>query len=154
MKVQDMMTRDPFTCTPDDSLHSAAQLMWERDIGCTPVVDQGTQLVGMLTDRDICMAAYTQGRSLADCRVRDAMSTNIRYCEPTDDISTAEARMREAQVRRIPVLNGRHLVGILTLNDLAVAAEERRRGIGTEEVARTLGAISHHRSASSVQARA
>lgn len=152
MKVQDLMSKNPLTCGPDDTLHRAAQLMWEHDIGCTPIVDQSANVIGMLTDRDICMAGYTRGKSLSDCQVRDAMSTNVIHCEPGDDLSLAEARMRDAQVRRIPVLNAGHLVGILTLNDLAVAAEERRKGIGTDEVARTLGAISHHRATASAQA--
>ena len=65
MKVEDLMTRSVGTCRPTDTLSSAAQLMWERDCGCVPVVsdDGSNRVVGMLTDRDICMAAHFRGAS-------------------------------------------------------------------------------------------
>lgn len=70
MKVQDIMTADVETCRLDDTLDRPAAIMWERDCGVVPVVDDESRIVGMLTDRDICMAAYTQGRPLPEIRCR------------------------------------------------------------------------------------
>jgi len=135
MKVQDWMTRDVATCVVDDSLNRAAQLMWDGDFGVVPVVGPEGSIVGMITDRDVCMAAYTRGRPLAEIRVEHAMAKHIATCSPDSTIDTALSLMKEARVRRLPVVDhhGR-LVGVLSLNDLARGA----RGLGgTPEGIRT-----------------
>ncbi|MCI0617634.1 CBS domain-containing protein, partial [bacterium] len=66
MKVEQLMTGNVHVCHPQDTLSTAAEKMWTYDIGCLPVMDDSEQPIGMITDRDICMAAYTQGRSLAE----------------------------------------------------------------------------------------
>jgi len=122
MKVAELMVREVTACSPDDALNRAAQIMWENDCGCVPVVDRAARLVAMLTDRDICMAAYTGGRTLKDIRVSAAMSSELFACRPGDDILEAQKLMREHQVRRIPVSDGMgRLVGILSLADIARA---------------------------------
>jgi len=106
--------------------------MWERDCGCVPVVEaeNGTaRLVGMITDRDVCMAAYTQGRLLSEIEVRSAMATSVRSCRPTDSLHSALKTMEKNQFHRLPVIDehGR-LVGILSLADAArEAAREHAR---------------------------
>ncbi len=136
MKVERIMTHKVAACTENDSLNTAAQLMWENDCGCVPVIraDGSGNVVGMLTDRDICMAAYTQGRSLMQIPVSSAMARKVISCKAGDDVRHAEALMRENRIRRLPVLddNGR-LVGILSFNDIAREAESERRS-GAKEV--------------------
>jgi CBS domain-containing protein len=137
MKVQEIMTRSVRVCRPDDMLNVAAQLMWEHDCGCVPVVstDGDGKIIGMLTDRDICMAAYTQGRRLAEIPVNTAMSSEIVACAADDDLKDAEELMGNRQIRRLPVVdtNGR-LQGIVSLNDLAREFDRERKKAGRKQV--------------------
>jgi len=151
MKITQLMTPNVKSCRPEDSLNIAAQIMWDNDCGCVPVVTESGQVVGVLTDRDICMAAYTQGASLQTLRVESAMAHKVITSRPEDSISTAETLMRENRVRRLPVVNTQgDLVGIISLNDIALEAErEHRAGVAAQitetEIGETLGTICHHR---------
>jgi CBS domain-containing protein len=120
MKASDLMTKSVFTCHPADTLEQAARVLWEEDIGCLVVVDDEERPVAMLTDRDICMAAYTQGVALRDARVGGAMSRHLVSASPETSSANLEALMASAQIRRIPVI-GRDgkLAGIVTLGDIA-----------------------------------
>lgn len=123
-KARDVMTRDVVSCRPADSLNRAAQLMWEGDCGALPVVDHSGKLLGMLTDRDICMAAYTRGRPLTELSVSAAMSTSVFSCRPEDTLRSVMDAMATRQVRRIPVLDEAGLlVGIVSLADVARLAQ-------------------------------
>jgi len=102
MHVEEIMTTSVKSCGPDDSLDTAARLMWEHDCGCVPVIDQDGRVLAMLTDRDVCMAAYTQGRTLAEIRVSAAMSNACHAVSPNDPVVAAERLMQEHQVRRLP----------------------------------------------------
>jgi len=98
--------------------------MWDGDCGSIPVVDSWSRVIGMITDRDICMAAYTQGRSLEQIRVQDVMSKNVTSCKTSDSLEQAEELMRRQKVRRLPVVDAEmHLVGLLSINDIARAAK-------------------------------
>lgn len=148
MKVSDLMTKEVRTCHRHDALNRAAQLMWENDCGAVPVVDSDLKVIGMLTDRDICMAAYTQGVALADASVGSAMSGNICVCNASDNIASAAERMRERQIRRLPVIDDdQRLVGILSMSDIALetdrlrASKSRKRPIKDGDLIETLGAI-------------
>ncbi len=151
MKVEQLMTKDVYTCRPSSSLSEVARIFWEADCGVAPVVaDDGSgRVVGVVTDRDVCMAAYTQGRALGDLRVDQAMSHHVVGCAPSDDLETAAERMRTAQVHRLVVVDeARHLVGVLSLADLARrAAAARSVSSGLADVGRTLAAIAQPRSA-------
>lgn len=144
MQVQQLMTRDLAVCRPDDSLEYAARLMWNRDIGAVVVVDVDGKLAGIVTDRDACMAAFTQGLPLADIHVSSAMAHEVWTCHPTASCSDAEAIMRVHQVRRVPVVDASDRpVGIVALNDLARAARSApSAAIHQREVEATLAAIS------------
>lgn len=151
MKVWELMEREVVSCAPTDSLNTAARIMWERDCGCVPVVDRNSVAVGMITDRDICMAAYTQGRSLHLIHVQDVMAQPVVSCEPEDELVTAEKLMRDSKVRRLPVrgADGK-LAGVISLSDIALEAERERRAGGgrmirSTEVAEILGAVSQPR---------
>ena len=146
MNVQSLMTKNPKCCRADDALSSAAHLMWECDIGSVPVVDHEQRVVGMITDRDICMAAYFQDRPPSQIRVQEAMASKIIACRPDDDIKTAERLMRDNQIRRLPIIDREgHLLGVVSVNDLArKAASDRHLSspqVGETGVVTTLAAI-------------
>jgi CBS domain-containing protein len=146
MNVSQLMNRNVETCRPEESLAAAVARMWERDIGCLAVVGGDGEVVGMVTDRDACMAAYTQGRALHDIPVLVAMSKGVFSCAPDDSLIEAEEIMRSRKVRRLPVIESTgKLVGIVSLNDLALesARERGRKGreISGQEVSVTLAAI-------------
>jgi CBS domain-containing protein len=148
MRVGELMTAEVKACGPRDSLNRTAQIMWENDCGCVPVADNAGRVVGMLTDRDVCMAAYTQGRLLAEIPVSSAMSNAVVACRQDDTIATAEKRMQEHRVRRLAIVEGDgRIVGILSFSDIARrACHERPTGkkrivSSLGEVGRTLGTI-------------
>ena len=148
MNVEQVMTREVKTCSPDDSLSRAAQIMWETDCGAVPVVDAEGKPVAMITDRDICMAAYTRGLALSEMTVSSACSKRLVTVGLADMLATAEQLMRQFQIRRLPVVNGGarvegRVVGILSMNDLArrALARDRRGEVGAEGVVKTLAAI-------------
>ena len=121
MNVEEIMTTDVVACRPADSLRRAAQIMWEADVSCTPVVERGgRRLVGMLTDRDICTEAVARWRSIDDVEVEAIMRRKVRWCWPDDSVESAEAIMRAYGVRRLPVINpAGELVGLVSLSDIA-----------------------------------
>lgn len=120
MRVQELMTAQPFTCQSNQNLYVVAQMMWDHDCGSIPIVDDRGHLVGMVTDRDICMAALTQGRTLQELPIHIAMSRQVYSARPEQDAGEVRALMAEHQVRRIPVVDDqRKPIGIVTLKDLA-----------------------------------
>jgi CBS domain-containing protein len=143
MKIREIMNQPAVTCRPEDSLNTAAQLMWDHDIGAVQVVGDDGDLLGIITDRDICMAAFTRGAPLQDMEVGSAMARDVFSCQASDSLQTAEQLMGERQVRRVPVLDGDNRpIGMVTLNDLArqAAAARKRNGLD-REVTQTLAAI-------------
>lgn len=162
MKVEQLMTREVKVCTESDTLNRAAQLMWEADCGCIPVIGANADgsIVGIVTDRDIAMAAYTQGKQLYAIPVGAAMAHKIIACHANDGISQAEALMRDNQVRRLPVLDqNEHLVGIVSLNDVARQARRetaagKRAEVTCEGVSETLAAVCQPRASHEMAAAA
>lgn len=145
------MTRDVACCAPTDPLNAAAKIMWERDCGCVPVVDKNMVLIGILTDRDVCMGAYTQGLNLHLIQVQTVMSAPVVSCLPDDDLSMAGKLMRDNKIRRLPVCdsNGKP-IGIISLSDLACEAEREQRGgkgraVRSGDLAEVLRAVSEPR---------
>ena len=148
MKVSELMTEEVKICYQHDSLNRAAQLMWENDCGAVPVVDSELKVIGMLTDRDICMAAYTQGVALVGASVGSAMSGDVRVCAASDNITSAAELMAEHQIRRLPVVDkDQKLVGILSMSDIAReadrlrASKSKKRPLKDSDLIETLGAI-------------
>jgi CBS domain-containing protein len=135
MNVEKIMTRGVKTCGPEDTLWTAAQIMWEKDCGCVPVVKDG-KVVGMITDRDICMAAWTQDARLSELSVSRVCSQEPLSCGPGDPVAKAEELMRTRQVRRLPVVDENRLVGIVSLNDIARSAANARarKGVAAQTV--------------------
>ena len=147
MRIEQLMTKSPKTCRPDSPLSDAARLMWENDFGCLPVTEgESDRLVGMITDRDICMAAYFAERPLDELHVAEAMTKDIFACNPGDDLAEARAIIRETAVRRLPVIDASgRVIGLLSLADLAREAIRQRsamnRHITVGEVGLALGAV-------------
>jgi len=143
MKVKDVMTKEPKTCTPDMTVAEAAHLMWEGDCGILPVTDDG-ELVGVVTDRDMYIALATRDARASQLRVGAVANTNVITCEPEDDIHEALAKMKELRVRRLPVVGfGRTVVGILSMNDIVLTAGPNK-AVRNQAVIATLQAICGH----------
>lgn len=120
--------------------------MWEHDVGAVPVVGSDGSVVGMITDRDICMAVYTRGGTLDDHRVSSAMSNEVHACTPEDTTTAAEELMQTFQIRRVPVIDDDRLVGILSLNDIALAAKSKSNNDATlQDAGATLAAVCENR---------
>ncbi len=148
MRIENIMKRDVTVCAENDNLNTAARLIWDKDCGCLPVIsaDGNGAIVGMLSDRDICVAAYTQGKTLAEIPVTVAMANSVLSCKASDDLALAEAMMREARIHRIPVVDrDGKVVGIVSLSDIArnsLSIGDGKVALGTQaEVTRTLAAI-------------
>ncbi len=162
MIVEQLMTREVKVCSESDSLNRAAQLMWESDCGCIPVISSNGdgKVTGVVTDRDIAMAAYTQGKRLWAIPVTEAMAHTVIACHANDGISQAEAMMRDSQVRRLPVLDqNEQLVGILSLNDIAQEARReasagKRAEVTEDAVAETLAYVCQPRASHELTAAA
>lgn len=148
MKIQKLMTVAVRTCRPNDPLNAAAQAMWEGDLGCLPVVDEACKLVGMITDRDLAMAAHLRGAPLWALAVGDAMASVVYTVNAKDSVRDAARTMTQYQLRRLPVLDAEgQLCGIVTLGGLARAAAEGQAGLSAKELAAVLAAVSGPRPA-------
>ena len=137
MIVEQCMSKSPRACTPADSLASAARLLWDHDLGALPVVDSAGAVVGMITDRDLCMAAYTSGLPLHACLVGRHMSRTIFSIGAKADTAKAAELMKSRQVRRLPVVENGRLVGMVTLSDLAI----HPRALAPAEIAGVLAEV-------------
>ena len=126
MNIIELMNTNVVSCSAHDTLERAAQLMWEGDLGAVPVLDDAGHPIGLITDRDICIAAYTQGCRLSESQVASAMARELVTCKPTDSVGYAAELLRKYQVRRLPVVDGEKLVGMISLNDFASAATSKR----------------------------
>jgi CBS domain-containing protein len=146
--VHDIMRVRVHTCGPTDTLHRAAQIMWEKDCGCLPVVDSVRVVRAVITDRDICMAALTQGVPLADTSVASAMSRALTVCSPDDSLGAVEDVMRQGQIRRVPVVDADGvLVGMISLGDIARYLQPRMQQApaSVAQLLETLAGISEPR---------
>lgn len=127
MRVGDICNLQVRSCSPGTNLARAASLMWEQDCGCIPVVDESNRVVGVLTDRDICMAVATRNLRASEITAGEVVSPKVHTCRLDDDVRTALRTMHTNGVRRLPVVNnGNDLVGILSLTDLILASREPR----------------------------
>jgi len=140
MKVQDVMTSPARSCTPDATLVHAAQTLWDHECGALPVLDSEGRPVGMITDRDICMALARKNRFPGDIRVREVMSPHPFVCRPSDEIEEALQTMARRRLRRLPVVDVRdRLVGIISVSDVAAGASQgRATAPGAPQIHRTV----------------
>ncbi len=145
MNVSDVMTKSLRTCRTGESLVAAARVLWDNDCGAVPVVDDGGKPVGMVTDRDCCMAAYTRGLRLDEIPVGAAMAKVVYTVRADEPVQNALATMRNKQVRRLPVVDDKgRLCGIVSVADVLVRAGKSPAANGLLEV---MTAIAQPRSA-------
>ena len=132
MNVRDVMTSNPRTVSPGDSIQVAARIMKEEDVGVVPIVDNG-RTVGIVTDRDIVIRAVAEGGS--DRAVREIATTDLVFVKPDSSTREAEKLMSERQIRRLPVVENGRLVGIISLGDIAVKeGKDSRTGDTLENI--------------------
>jgi CBS domain-containing protein len=125
MQVQQIMSHDVVIASPEDTVQSAAKKMADINAGVLPVGEHDT-LVGMVTDRDIVIRAVAKGAAPSKCKVRDVMSSDLKYCYEDESVDDLARNMSTLQVKRLPVLNRqKRLVGIVSLGDLATAPEAK-----------------------------
>jgi CBS domain-containing protein len=126
MRIRHVMTKDPTCCVPSDTAQKAARIMRDEDAGIVPVIEneQSQHIVGVVTDRDLCMNVVAEGRDPRAVLVEECMTTAVVTCTPNDSIEKATELMRENQIRRIPVVNEqRVLQGIVSMADVVGRGE-------------------------------
>ena len=143
MKVQEIMTANPRTVTPETTIREAAQLMKSEDVGVLPVVESTSslRLIGVVTDRDITVRVVAEGRSSAS--VRDAMTSGVTTCKADDNVKDVMSIMSRKQVRRIPIVDDSgNLVGIVAQADLVLEADDKRAEETIEQISQPGGSHS------------
>lgn len=140
MKCKDVMTKNPSTCTPSAHAQAAALIMSEEDVGLVPVVDPTSRrLLGVVTDRDLCLDVVAAGRNPQEVKIANSVHSNPITCHADDDIQQCMEHMQHHQVRRIPVVDeeGR-CIGIISQKDLALVLDEPQKFIETvREISRS-----------------
>ncbi len=143
MKVRDILRNKTKVCYGDTSLAEAAAIMLKHSYGILPVVETATgKLRGVITDRDICMGALTQGLPLESIPVRHCCSTDIHTCQVDDELEAAHKLMRTHRIRRVPVLDDeQHVVGLVSLDDLTFFSCNLNAPTTKKALAKTLSAL-------------
>jgi CBS domain-containing protein len=145
MKVKEIMTPNAKAIWLTESLADAAQLMWENDCGVLPIIKDGRKVIGMITDRDICMAAAMRDKNPSGVSVEEVMMGLVYSLDPEDEIDEALKAMQEHKIRRLPVINAEgELKGILSMNDIVLNARTKGDGIAYGDVVKTYQAICEH----------
>ena len=143
MKIRNIMTGEPRTCSPGTSLAAAAALMLDGDCGILPVTEDG-KLVGVVTDRDMYIALATRDKRASEITVGEVLQTPVYTCGPDDDVQTALETMKRHCVRRLPVEGfGGTVMGIVSMNDIVLTSGPRKP-VRDAEVVDTLQAICAH----------
>ena len=133
MKVKDCMCEDVCSIKPESTLREVAKMMSEKHIGCMPVCDNNNCVCGIITDRDLVLRGIACNKDINNTKVSDIMTCNVCSCSETDDITNAETKMGQKQIRRLPVCDENNkIVGILTIGDLA------NKKVNQEELCTTL----------------
>ncbi|HEY6050209.1 MAG TPA: CBS domain-containing protein, partial [Thermoanaerobaculia bacterium] len=130
MKARDVMTRDPKAVSPDQPVSDVLRIMRDEDCGIVPITEGNGQgrVAGVVTDRDIALFLGEKDEKPSNIRVREVMTTNVIRVAPEDDLSEAERKMEEAQIRRILVCDGDRLVGVIATADLTREAKKKDVG--------------------------
>lgn len=129
-KCNEVMTKNPIYCLPNDAVARAAQLMKNENIGPIPVIEneQTKKLVGIVTDRDLALKVVADGRDPKSTKVEEVMTRKVVTCRPEDDLQKALDAMSEHQLRRIPVVDDDNkLVGIIAQADVATRVNQPQK---------------------------
>jgi len=136
MRVKEIMTAKPASCTPETPLQKVAQMMVENDCGEIPVVDSSDSFipVGVITDRDIVCRTVAKGLNPLDMTVSECMTTPILSILVDADLNECYKIMQDNQIRRVPVVDGGKCVGIVSLADVAQRVSKKDSGQILQEV--------------------
>lgn len=148
MKVREAMTSDVSFCYQTATLTDAAVMMWQRDCGIVPIVNEQKQIIGVITDRDICIAVATRNQLPTQIWVGEiGTGRKIRSCAPDDDAEDALKTMKKYQLRRLPVINKEDnvLLGILSISDLLRYSGKGNNAVPRKKVLAALKEISSFR---------
>jgi CBS domain-containing protein len=133
--IKEVMTRDVRACKPNATVADAAKVMAQEDVGPVPIVEDD-RLVGIVTDRDIVVRVVAEGRDPNATTVREIASTELVTVSPDDDLDEALNLLAQRQVRRLPVVEGDRLVGIVAQADVARLGKDKKTGEVVEEISR------------------
>jgi CBS domain-containing protein len=133
--IKEIMTRDVRACEPNATVADAAKVMAQGDVGPVPIVQDG-RLVGIVTDRDIVVRVVAEGRDPNATTVKEIASTELVTVSPGDDLDEALNLLAARQVRRLPVVEGERLVGIVAQADIARLGKDKKTGEVVEEISR------------------
>jgi len=133
--IKEVMTRDVRACEPNATAADAAKVMAQEDVGPVPIVEDG-RLVGIVTDRDVVVRVVAEGRDPNATTVKEIASTDLVTVSPDDDLDEALHLLAERQVRRLPVVEGDRLVGIVAQADIARLGKDKKTGEVVEEISR------------------
>jgi len=129
MRCRDIMKMNLVTCMPTDTVRWCAQVMKDWNIGFLPIVDDGKKLVGVVTDRDLALRIVAEGRDPSSVRVRELVdATEVVTIGAHDSAEEAIRTMKEHAVRRLPVIDGHELVGMVSQADVAKNLPEQQVG--------------------------
>jgi CBS domain-containing protein len=134
-QVRDVMTQNPTSCNPSATVVDAAKVMASEDVGSVPVVKDG-RLAGVVTDRDIVVRVLAEGRDPNSTTVGEIASSDLETVSPDDDLNTALRKMASSKVRRLPVVDGDELVGIVAQADVARQGDDSETGQVVEEISK------------------
>lgn len=139
MKVRDVMVGTPMWCNLETNLGTAVEKLWKQNCGILPIANEQEKVIGVVTDRDICIALGTRNRLPGEITVGEVTTGKLYSCKPDDDIRTALQTMGEMQVRRLPVINtAGKLEGILSMDDVVLHADARNPELSYGDVVKTL----------------
>lgn len=139
MRVEEIMTKDVSSCAPATNAAAAAEIMWNKNCGSLPIVEDGGRVVGMVTDRDLFIALGTRNERAGDLQVGEIMNHDVSLCAPDDDIRAALTTMATKQIHRLPVVDrDGALQGILSIDDVVLRAQSD--GL-SKEVLKTMKAV-------------
>jgi CBS domain-containing protein len=135
-QVKNVMTKNPTSCDLSATVVEAAKVMASEDVGAVPVVKDG-RLAGLVTDRDIVVRVLAEGRDPSSTTVGEIASSDLETLSPDDDLGTALRKMASSQVRRLPVVEGDQLVGIVAQADVARQGDDSETGQVVEEISKS-----------------
>lgn len=129
MKVRDIMTSEELaTATLDTTLEEIAGMMKDENVGAIPILDEEDNLAGIITDRDIVVRAIAEGQDPSSCTAEEILSGQLHIIEPDADLEQAADLMARHKIRRLPVVEDRMIIGMISLGDISVKAEDEKAG--------------------------
>jgi CBS domain-containing protein len=146
MLVKDLMTKNVTSCRPENNLAELAAMMWNERCGAVPILDGSRRVMGIITDRDICIALGTRNIRASEVLARDVAPLGYISCSPDNDVRDALRTMATQEVGRLPVVDeAGQLVGILSIDDVIFRAGGGRSGLSDREIIDTMRAMREER---------